>query len=139
MSVIKVSTTTRIIRVSPTSAKIIAVAKQGPPGPSGTSQTTTLGIGTGTTTIASIVLAGACAVKWFILVEDTTNSLKRWSEIGSMKSPSSGLQHTEYGILGDSIPYTLDVVEVLGKMELQLTNTGADPLNARVVQLVVTI
>ena len=56
-----------------------------------------------------------------------------------MKSPSSGLQHTEYGILGDSIPYTLDVVEVLGNMELQLTNTGADPLDARVVELLVTV
>jgi hypothetical protein len=139
MTVLRVNTTTNVIRVSPVNAKVIAAARQGPPGPSGTQQINTDGIGTGTTTIASILLSAFCSVKWFIQVSDPTNSLKRWSEIGAMKSVTSGLQHTEYGILGDAIPYTLDVVEVSGSMELQLTNTGGDPLDARVVQIAVTV
>ena len=137
MPVVRVTSQNRVIRVSPTSAKVISVGKQGPPGPPGTLQITTTGIGTGGTTIASVPLVGFCAVKWMVLVEDTTNSLKRWSELGVMKSPTSGVQHTEYGTLGDAIPYTLDVVEVSGNLELQLTNTGSDPLTARVIQLLV--
>lgn len=146
MAVIRVNSAPRVIRVSPTVAKIIAVAKQGltgpqgPIGPGGISvQVDTLGIGTGTTAIASLVLASFCSSKWIVLVEDTTNSLKRWQEVGAMKSLTSGLSHTIYGSLGDAMPYTLDVVEVSGSMELQLTNAGVDALNAYVIQMATAV
>lgn len=103
------------------------------PGGGGATQVNTLGIAAGTTTIASVALASFCAVKWQVLVVDGTNTLKRWSEIGAVKA--SALEHNQFGNLGDTIPFTLDVVEVAGSMELQLTNTGAFSLDAHVQQL----
>ena len=96
-------------------------------------QINTLAIPTGTTTIASVALASFCAVRWWVLVVDGTNTLKRWSEIGVLKA--SALEHNQFGNLGDTIPFTLDVVEVAGNIELQLTNAGVDLLDAHVQQL----
>lgn len=126
------------IVLEPERIEIIAECKQGPPGPPGSgvfTQVDTDGITPAATEIiGSITLSTHCAVKWYVMVVDATNSLKKSFEVWAQRSPTNGPEHTQYGTIGDAISFTVDVVEGGGELRLQLTNNGAVNLDTRVLQ-----
>lgn len=134
------------IVLEPERIEIIAECKQGPPGPPGSAgggfwtQVDTDDIApTDTEIIGSITLATHCAAKWYVLVIDATNSLKKSFEIWAQRSATSGPTHTQYGTIGDAISFTVDVVEGGGELRLELTNTGSVDLDTRVLQGIITV
>ncbi len=138
------SNTTKVIKVSPTSAKVILASTQGPqgeqgiqgvPGPTQVDDTV---LGSTTKTIDSILVVDFASVKWWVLIEDLFSGAKRWQEIGAMHD-SVGAKHTIYGVLGDSMPYTLDVTLTAGVLALSLTNTGANTLTTHVVRVLLFV
>jgi len=128
----------RVIVQTKVVTRVIREGKVGPAGPAGSaggaSETATDGITPASTVvIASITLSTHLAAKFYVAVIDPTNSLQRWSEIDANHSPTSGASHTEFGTLGDSIDYSLDVVDNGTTLDLELTNNEAVNLNTRVM------
>lgn len=129
------------IVLEPERVEIVAECKQGPQGPPGVpgggmwTQIDTDDISpSDTEIIGSITLSTHCAVKWYVLVIDATNSLKKSFEIWAQRSTTSGPTHTQYGTIGDAISFTVDVVVGGGELRLELTNTGLVDLDTRVLQ-----
>ena len=123
--------------------EILEQAHQGPPGPPGPPgpagglwvQVDVDDIlPAATAVIGSIPVVSGLAVKWIVVVRDDINDIRKSFEILAQRSGTSGPSHTQYGNIGDSVPFTVDVVESGGILELRLTNNGAVNLDTRVLQ-----
>lgn len=72
-------------------------------------------------------------VKWIVTVTNLANDNSVAQEILAIDS-NSGLKHSRYNIIGDTIPHTIHVALQSGNIELTINNPTADTYSVKLLR-----
>jgi len=108
---------------------------QGPAGPAGTSNTpdsfTILIPSTSTVLLDSVSFSTICSGKWFLSIKDATNDLVKNLEVSGNSKVSRETTWVVADVFGDSISTAITVSNILGSLELSLTNNTSFDLTVK--------
>lgn len=88
--------------------------------------------------VDSVVIATNTAVKWIVTIKDTTTNEVLVQEIMAMyKTSTASASHSRYGLIGDKLPHSVDVVTTGGgaNLELRITNLSANQYSIDIVRI----